>query len=84
MRSLSMRIANPHLLTKKSRFISYPTKKTKLTKSKNALTSEGDLSKVVAPEPELQTLIETQKGKKNEKLKPIEEDSFLNKLKNKK
>ncbi len=28
-RSLSMRIANPHLLTKKSRFISYPNKKAK-------------------------------------------------------
>ncbi len=28
-RSLSMRIANPHLLTKKSRFLSNPTKKAK-------------------------------------------------------
>ncbi len=28
-RSLSMRIANPHLLTKKSRFINYPNKKAK-------------------------------------------------------
>ena len=51
MRSLSMRIANPHLLTKKSRFISYPTKKAKDKTSKlkhnQYLNSDNELSKAL-------------------------------------
>ena len=48
MRSLSMRIANPHLLTKKSRFISYPTKKSKDKTSKlKYLNSDNELSKAL-------------------------------------
>lgn len=45
MRSLSMRIANLHLLTKKSRFIAYPTKKLKSSKTKNFLLPENEVSK---------------------------------------
>ncbi len=49
MRSLSMRIANPHLLTKKSRFISYPTKRKEKSSRMKApfLNSENELSKVL-------------------------------------
>lgn len=49
MRSLSMRIANPHLLTKKSRFISYPTKKKeKSSKLKSQyLNSDNEISKAL-------------------------------------
>jgi hypothetical protein len=46
MRSLSMRIANPHLITKKSKF-GYPTKKFKAKKSNLELTPkiENDLAR---------------------------------------
>lgn len=40
-----MRIANLHLLTKKSRFIAYPTKKLKSSKTKNFLLPENEVSK---------------------------------------
>lgn len=49
MRSLSMRIANLHLLTKKSRFIAYPTKKLKSSKQKNFLLPENEPSKQYDP-----------------------------------
>lgn len=76
MRSLSMRIANPHLIHKsKSRFI-YPTKK----KSKAAGKSEVEFSKAVASgvhEPELQSLIisESNQPVKPKKMIPIEPDA---------
>lgn len=41
MRSLSMRIANPHLITKKSKFI-YPTKKFKIKKLNSETVSRTD------------------------------------------
>ena len=41
MRSLSMRIANPHLITKKSKF-GYPTKKFKAKKSNLEITQKID------------------------------------------
>ena len=49
MRSLSMRIANPHLLTKKSRFISYPTKKNKDKLKTKFLTSDNEIGKALIP-----------------------------------
>jgi len=52
MRSLSMRIANPHLIPKKSRF-SYPTRKSK-AKTK---TLDIEISRTLSPEPELQSLM---------------------------
>lgn len=75
MRSLSMRIANPHLIHKsKSRFI-YPTKK----KSKAVGKNEVEFSKAVASvhEPELQSLIisESNQPVKPKKMIPIEPDA---------
>ncbi|RNA23662.1 G-coupled receptor -like protein [Brachionus plicatilis] len=72
MRSLSMRIANPHLLQKKSRF-GYQNKKSKFYKSKN-LPSENEISKVLSNhDAESQSfLTETSKAKK---LGPIEESN---------
>lgn len=77
MRSLSMRIANPHLIQKsKSRFI-YPTKKK--TKASTVGKSEVEFSKVVASvhEPELQSLIisESNQPVKPKKMIPIEPDA---------
>lgn len=72
MRSLSMRIANPHLIPKKSRF-GYQTKKSKLLKNKNLL-SEAEVSKAI--EPEMQSLMtsDAQSKVKKDKLVAIEED----------
>jgi hypothetical protein len=52
MRSLSMRIANPHLIPKKSRF-SYPTRKSK----SKAKMIDVEISRTLSPEPELQSLM---------------------------
>jgi hypothetical protein len=74
MRSLSMRIANPHLIPKKHKF-GYPTKKSKIHKSKN-LASENEISKIMSHEAELQSLIVTDSSQsvKPKKLIPIEAD----------
>jgi hypothetical protein len=50
MRSLSMRIANPHLVPKKNRFLTYPTKK---IKSKPKTPTETD--PIIASEKKHQT-----------------------------
>jgi hypothetical protein len=56
MRSLSMRIANPHLIPKKTRF-GYQTKKTKINKSRN-VTSDHEISRIYSSyEPEGQSLV---------------------------
>nr|QVK45731.1 G protein-coupled receptor [Proales similis] len=55
MRSLSMRIANPHLIPKKSRF-GYPARKSKV-KSKNTAISDSEMSRVISPESEFHSLI---------------------------
>lgn len=70
MRSLSMRIANPHLIQKgKTRFI-YPTKKK--AKASAAAKSEIEFSRAVASvhEPELQSLIESNQPVKPKKTAP--------------
>ncbi len=77
MRSLSMRIANLHLLTKKSRFIAYPTKKLKSSKTKNFLISENETTKQMES-------VDIVAEKIYSKLKTIDEDNEkLSKIKNK-
>ena len=74
MRSLSMRIANLHLLTKKSRFIAYPTKKLKSSKTKNFLLSENETKQMES--------VDIVAEKIYSKLKTIDEDNEkLSKLK---
>jgi hypothetical protein len=70
-----MRIANPHLLSKKSRFISYPTKKSKATKK--GMPSETELSKVLTPEPEMQSLIIAEPNVKPKKPEKTKGDSIF-------
>lgn len=73
MRSLSMRIANPHLLQKKSRF-GYQNKKSKFYKSKNA-PSENEISKVLSNhDVESQSFLNTDTSKAK-KLVTIEESN---------
>lgn len=70
-RSLSMRIANPHLLTKKSRFINYPTKTAK-KKSKYLLPlplDSGDMPSKTDDRPEGNALLN-----KEHRLKSVEEE----------
>jgi hypothetical protein len=56
MRSLSMRIANPHLIPKKTRF-GYQTKKAKVNKNRN-VNSEHEISRIYSSyEPEGQSLV---------------------------
>lgn len=68
-RSLSMRIANPHLLTKKSRFINYPTKK---AKSKYLLPLPLDTADIASKSEDRSN--EALLGKE-QRLKPVEEES---------
>lgn len=73
MRSLSMRIANPHLLQKKSRF-GYQNKKSKFYKSKN-LPSENEISKVLTNnDAESQSFLNNESSK-IKKLGPIDESN---------
>lgn len=73
MRSLSMRIANPHLLQKKFRF-GYQNKKSKFYKSKN-MPSENEISKVLTNhDVESQSFLNTESSKAK-KLGPIEESN---------
>jgi hypothetical protein len=72
-----MRIANLHLLTKKSRFIAYPTKKLKSSKTKNFLISENETTKQMES-------VDIVAEKIYSKLKTIDEDNEkLSKIKNK-
>ncbi|CAF0705407.1 unnamed protein product [Brachionus calyciflorus] len=74
MRSLSMRIANPHLLPKKSRFGAYQNKKSKLYKNKNA-PSENEISKVISHnDAESQSFLNSE-NTKNKKLGAIDESN---------
>lgn len=76
MRSLSMRIANPHLIQKgKSRFI-YAPKKTKVKSNVGGAKSEIEFSKA-GIEPELQSLIisESAQPVKPKKTVPIDPDA---------
>ena len=62
MRSLSMRIANPHLIPKKHGRFGYQTKKIKLNKNRNSnMQSEHDISRMYSSyEPEAQSLVTTE------------------------
>ncbi len=87
MRSLSMRIANLHLLTKKSKFIAYPTKKMKSSKTKNFLLSEtvnltqADQTTIsVAAATKLEVSPEVTVDHLYGKLKTIEEETELKQL----
>ena len=85
MRSLSMRIANLHLLTKKSKFIAYPTKKMKSSKTKNFLLSETvNLTQAdqttVAVADKLEVSPEVTVDHIYGKLKTIEEETELKQL----
>ena len=59
MRSLSMRIANPHLLSKKpNRFMSYnPTKKSKAKKNIDTFMQINSSSTAVEPTPQTPMLL---------------------------
>lgn len=57
MRSLSMRIANPHLIPKKQHRIVYATKKPKPVKSKLNLENEAASRMYSTYEPEQQSLV---------------------------
>ena len=75
MRSLSMRIANPHLITKKSKF-GYPTKKFKARKTN--VESPSKLENDARPDQESSTLLITHPDSgllKKKALVVIEEDS---------
>ena len=81
MRSLSMRIANPHLIPKKSRF-GYPTKKLKIKTKSNLLSDANKIENdpVTRPDQESSSLLQAEmcvvpKPKKSDKLVVIEEDS---------
>ena len=83
MRSLSMRIANPHLIPKKSRF-GYPTKKIKIKTKSNIVcetTSKIETDQAIKPDQESTSLLaqvdssNIPKPKKADKLIIIEEDS---------
>lgn len=64
-----MRIANPHLLTKKSRFINYPTKKTKAQKYLLPLPLDASSVDTKAADP----LLSPAKGETS-RIKMVEEE----------